>query len=136
MSILDPALLTGLDPSDNPHATWAGQVAYALGGDADLYQANNPFQLLVKNADKLRGRTKIRLVPHAGGSGLFFLAKCDEMHALLDKLAIAHVYDPRKDVRVHNVHVLYEAMGENGFGFYAEVFTNRAPQGDEPPRRR
>jgi endo-1,4-beta-xylanase len=131
VSILDPALLTGLDPSNNPHPTWQGQVGYALGGDVELYQANNPFHLLVKNADKLRGRTRIRLVPHAAGGDLFFLAKCDEMHALLDKCQIAHVYDPRKDVNVHNYSVLYDTMGEKGFGFYAEAFAK--VKGDSKP---
>ena len=126
VSILDPAFLTGLDPLDDPHPTWRGQVAYALGGDLDRYQANNPFQLLIKNADILRGRTQIRLVPHAAGNGLVFLSKCEELHVLMDKLGIGHIYDPRSDVRVHNPVILYQAMDDEGFGFYLRAFAGVA----------
>lgn len=130
VSILDPALLTGLDPWNNPHPTWQEQVAYAFDGDYALYQANNPFQLVVQNAEKLRGRTIIRLVPHAGAAN-WFLLKCEELHALLEKHKIAHEYDPRKDVREHNYVVLYEALGDKAFRFYTEAFGKA--KGDSKP---
>lgn len=134
ISILDPAFLTGLDPNAAPHPTWQGQIDFSLGGDAERYQANNPFVLLGKNADKLRGRTTIRLVPRAKGNTQGFLAKCDELHAMLDQHKIAHTYDPRRDVAIHNPNVLYEALGEQGFAFFKSAFQLTPPAGKQTAR--
>ncbi|PQO44166.1 alpha/beta hydrolase-fold protein [Blastopirellula marina] len=126
VSILDPAFLIGSDPQQAPHPTFLGQVEYALDGDLKYYQENNPYKLLVANADQIRGEMAIRLVPRARGNTQGFLAKCDELHALLDQNHIAHTYDPRKDVSVHNPNVLYDALGEEGFAFYKRAFARLA----------
>ena len=122
VSILAPALLTGLDlTSSKPHGAWPRHFSFVFDEDFELYQENNPFQLAAKNAEKLRGRTAIRLVPH-DEAGKWLIPRCDELHALLEKHQIPHQYDPRRDVKVHSYDLVYKAMGDAASGFYAKAF--------------
>ena len=123
VSILAPALLGPEITAEMPRRKWADHFTSVFDGDLDCYRANDPFQLVVHNADKLRGRTIIRLVPH-DEEGKWLIPRCEQLHALLEKHGIAHVFDPRRDVTAHNYRLLYDKMGEKALGFYASAFAS------------
>jgi len=122
VSILAPALLGPDLTDDNLKRKWQEHLSFVFSGDIDSFQANNPFQLVVKNAEKLRGRSIIRIVPHDGEGSKWLIPRCEELHALLDKYSIPNELDVRADVMHHNYGQLYESMGERGVGFYAKAF--------------
>ncbi|MFC1716855.1 alpha/beta fold hydrolase [Candidatus Poribacteria bacterium] len=133
VSILAPALLTGIDlTSSKPHGAWPGHFSFVFNEDLELYQENNPFQLVVKNANKMRGRTFIRLVPH-DEDGKWLIPRCDELHALMDKHQIPHEYDPRRDVKSHSYDLVYKAMGDAASGFFAKAFANIGAETQNKP---
>jgi acetyl esterase/lipase len=84
------------------------------GADKDYYTAESPWTILERNADRIRGRTRVRVwVGEKDG----LLAWNTRYHELLDKLKIAH------DFRVvpgaaHNYRQVQDAVGPRGFAFY------------------
>ncbi|MCX7014111.1 MAG: alpha/beta hydrolase-fold protein [Candidatus Sumerlaeota bacterium] len=122
VSILAPALL-GPDLTDEGlQRKWQEHLSFVFNGDLDAFQANNPFALVEKNADKIRGRSIIRIVPHDGEGSKWLIPRCEELHALLDQHGIANELNVRADVLHHNYGQLYESMGDEGVGFYAKAF--------------
>jgi len=125
VSILAPALLGPELEAAMPKRKWQEHLSFVFGGDLDCFRANDPFQLIAKNAERLRGRSIIRLVPH-DEQGKWLIPRCEELHALLEKYKIAHEFDPRRDVTAHNYRLLYDTLGEKALGFYAKAFAAAA----------
>jgi endo-1,4-beta-xylanase len=91
-------------------------------GDRAAFQADSPYELAKKNADRIRGKLRIRMViGTADQTGEYNR----QFHALLDELKIPHAYVVVDDVR-HNLRQYLEADGGRGFAFAAEAFAGRA----------
>jgi endo-1,4-beta-xylanase len=129
VSVLAPALLGPDLTAEMPKRKWLEHLSFVFSGDVDCFQANDPIQLVVKNAERIRGQCIIRLVPH-DEEGKWLIPRCEELHALLEKYKIAHEFDPRTDVTAHNYRLLYDKIGDKALGFYAKAFAVAAQAGD------
>jgi len=121
VSILAPALLGPDIKADMPKRKWIEHFSFVFKEDIDYFHANDPFQLIGKNAERLRGRSVIRLVPHDEESK-WLIPRCEALHALLEKHKITHKFDIRTDIKSHNYRLMYDKMGEQAVGFYAKAF--------------
>ncbi|MCI0538451.1 MAG: prolyl oligopeptidase family serine peptidase [Verrucomicrobiales bacterium] len=92
------------------------------GGKADYFEANSPWQLVEQNADKIRGRTAVRIVV-GGKDGL--LGRNTEFHQLLDKLKIAHDFTVVPDAP-HSPGPLFDGVGDVTWDFYKRAFASTA----------
>ncbi|MCI0535123.1 MAG: alpha/beta fold hydrolase, partial [Verrucomicrobiales bacterium] len=88
------------------------------GGKDDYYEANNPWKLVELNADKIRGRTAVRIVV-GGKDGL--LGRNTEFHQLLDKLKIAHDFTVVPDAP-HSPSPVFDGLGDQTWKYYAQAF--------------
>lgn len=90
-----------------------------FGGDLDRFMAEHPTRLVEKNADRIRGRTHIRI---GVGSKDGLLYRNRELHEQLDRLKIEHEFVIVPDVD-HNAGDYYRAEGASGFAMHKAVFT-------------
>lgn len=113
ISIIDGALPTSAEPD----ARKMESMRTVYGGDVARYQASNPVVLAQKNADKVRGRTAIRIVTRTAG-----LAGANEkFHELLDQLGLEHEFYKIPDAP-HSPNPLYAGLGERNWPFYFKAF--------------
>jgi len=121
VSILAPALLGPDLPGNAPRRKWEDLFSTALGGDLAYFQANSPYELAVKNAAKLRGRSIIRIVPH-GPAENWLIPRCEKLHALLDENGIRNDLIVCASVQQHNLELVYDTLGDKGIGFFTDAF--------------
>ena len=114
ISIIDGAL----HPLDeNASERVAGSINTIYGGDMEFYRASHPATLAEKNADKVRGRTTIRIVTRTAG-----LANANEKYSqLLTSLGLAHELHKIPDAP-HSPNPLYEGLGDRNWTFYTRAF--------------
>jgi endo-1,4-beta-xylanase len=91
-----------------------------FAGDREYFLRNDPFTLATKNADRVRGRTFVRIVVGDHDSGFTF-RRNRALHELLESAGIAHEYRVVPDVS-HRYQMLYDKMGAEGFEFYTKAF--------------
>jgi endo-1,4-beta-xylanase len=89
-----------------------------LWGDTKNFEEQHPNNLVEKNADKIRGKTLIR-VGVGAKDGL--LPRSQELHELLEKLKIEHQYEVVEDV-AHNGVAYYKKLGSKGFEIHRKAF--------------
>ncbi len=77
-----------------------------------------PTQLVEKNADRIRGRTSIRV--GVGGDDSL-LPRNRELHDLLQKLKIEHEYEVVPGVG-HSAGAYYKALDSRCLAIYRRVF--------------
>jgi endo-1,4-beta-xylanase len=82
------------------------------------YQANSPWELVKKNADKIRGRTQVRI---AVGTADRLFDKNEGFHNLLDSLGIDHEYTTVPDAE-HNPGQVRSGLGIRTDSFYTQAF--------------
>ena len=121
ISIQAPALLGPDLKSPLPARAWSRLFPTALGGDLDYFRANDPFALVPKNADALRDRTVIRIVAHAEDEN-WLAPRCDELHQLLMKHAIAHHFLCLTNVKSHSAGQVLDTLGDAGLMFFGSAF--------------
>lgn len=92
---------------------------YVYGGERDYFQKFSPWLHAEENADRVRGRTAVRLVV---GDQDPLLGPNRRFHELLDRLEVAHGYIVVPGAR-HNPGQLYEGLGEDPFRFYRDAFS-------------
>lgn len=104
------------------------------GGNQDYFEANDPWNVLEKNAAAIRGRTFVRV---AVGGKDNLLAKNTAYHDLLTKLKIEHEFDVIPDA-AHNPGQVYDGLGDKTWAFYAKAFApaNRPTAAQAPARPR
>jgi endo-1,4-beta-xylanase len=90
----------------------------AFAGDRERFRAEHPFQLLEKNAARLRGRTHIRV---GVGQDDNLLARNRELHERLEKLGIAHEYHVVPGV-AHNSRDYYTKLDTKCLELHRKVF--------------
>jgi enterochelin esterase-like enzyme len=112
ISIIDGAMFA-------PDATGKGAEKTKAIDEADRARlaANDPWKLAEKNMDKLKGRTKIRIV--TGSTGLSGGNK--RFHEHLEQLGIANEFTTLPDVP-HSPNPFYEALSDRNWTFYREAF--------------
>jgi enterochelin esterase-like enzyme len=113
ISIIDGALFSPDDASGKGAET----LKTIYGGDRERFEANNPWKLAEKNAERLKGRTAIRIVTRTTG-----LAGANQkFHELLDRLELANEFYMIPDAP-HSPNPLYEGLGERNWPFYRKAF--------------
>ena len=100
--------LTGAQPS----------VFKIFGADKDYFMAEHPYKLTVKNADKIRGKTNVRI---ACGSKDGLLPRTKELHKILDEQKIEHQYEVVPDV-AHESDKYYKLLGTKGLEIHRKAF--------------
>ncbi|MCI0541057.1 MAG: methyltransferase domain-containing protein [Verrucomicrobiales bacterium] len=89
-----------------------------FGGDAEYFKTQSPWTLAEQNATTVKAKVKIRQVV---GDRDPTLAYNREFDAHLTKLGIARPFTVLPGV-AHNPGQIYEALGEENWTFYREVF--------------
>jgi endo-1,4-beta-xylanase len=108
-ALLDPSLSN--IPKDGP-------MFGVFGADNARRMAEHPRELARANADKLRGRTRIRI---GCGSLDNLLPRNQDLHDVLDQLKIEHEYEVVPDV-AHDSARYYRTLGTKAFGFHRKAF--------------
>ena len=92
------------------------------GDDAAYFETNSPWTIVEQNADRIRGRTHVRI----------WVGELDQLrepntrfHELLDRLGIAHQFSIVPGTGHLGVDV-YRARGAGGFSFYAMTYAELA----------
>jgi enterochelin esterase-like enzyme len=107
-ALIDPSLAN--PPKDGP-------MFGVFGEDNARRVAEHPLSLARQNADRLRGRTHIRI---GCGSKDGLLPRNQELHELLTQLGIAHDYEVVPDV-AHESPVYYRKLGPAVFEFHRQA---------------
>ncbi len=94
-----------------------------FGGNADYMKANDPFELVRKNAEQIRGKTQIR-VSVGDQDGLQVRDKA--FHDLLTELKIEHDFELVPGV-AHNNVLFYSKLGAGAFAYYQKALTGKPP---------
>lgn len=90
----------------------------ATYGTPEQFEQNNPWALVQANADRIRGRTTIRIA--VGGKDRLAAANT-RYHELLTKLGIAHAFDVVPDA-IHSPNPVYDGLGDRNWDFYRKAF--------------
>ncbi|MDP3069993.1 MAG: alpha/beta hydrolase-fold protein [Opitutaceae bacterium] len=114
ISIIDGALHSSDD-------TTSGKMAESFktiyGGDKERFAASDPWKLAEKNADKVKGRTTIRIVTRTTGLG----GANTKFHELLDRLGLTNEFHAIPDAP-HSPNPLYDGLGDRNWPFYVKAF--------------
>lgn len=124
VSMLAPALLGPDIEGEQLQRKWQALFAFALSNDLDYFRANNPYDLAARHAGELRGRSLIRIVPHDTPER-WLIPRCEKLHAVLDANGIANELIVHEDVKRHSFGLVYDALGDQALGFFAQAFSAR-----------
>jgi enterochelin esterase-like enzyme len=94
-----------------------------FGSDPARVKADDPFELVKKNADAIRGRTVIRI---AVGDQDSLQARDKAMHDLLTQLKIEHEFELVPGV-AHNGALFYKTLGEKALAYYQRTVNAQQP---------
>ncbi|QGJ69275.1 Esterase [Planctomycetales bacterium 10988] len=113
ISIIDGALHSG-DPTTGRR----GQSFQSIyGGDRDYYEAHNPYKLVTKSAEQMKGRTPIRIV--TGSRGLSTSNRQFHEHLRSHEIDCEfHVVEGAP----HSPNPMYEGIGDKNWEFYQRAF--------------
>jgi enterochelin esterase-like enzyme len=130
ISIMAPPLvepgLKGL-----PAQAWSRLFPTAMDSDMEYWKLNNPFELAVKNAGKLRDRTFIRIVAHWENE--YWLApQCEKLHKILVDNLIQHEYCFLVNVKSHSPVQCMDTLGDAAFSFFSSSVLTQKPGGMRP----
>jgi S-formylglutathione hydrolase FrmB len=115
ISIIDGALFSPDDASGKQAET----LKTIYGGDRERFEANSPWKLAEKNADKVKGRTAIRIVTRTTGLS----GANQKYHEHLDRLGLANEFHMIPDAP-HSPNPLYDGLGDRNWPFYRKAFEN------------
>jgi len=91
------------------------EISAKMFGDSTYFYANDPVRLVTRNADRLRGRTHIRI---AVGDQDGTEEAAHELHMVLRKLGIDHELEVVPGV-AHERQRFYDTLGARSLAFYA-----------------
>jgi len=100
-----------------------GSISILDGAFRATDDANDPWKLAEKNADKLKGRTTIRIVTRTVGLG----AVNEKFHEHLQRLALPCEFHRIPDA-IHSPNPLYEGLGDRNWDFYRQAFARAEGQ--------
>ena len=90
------------------------------GGDVEYFKSTAAQTIVKQNADKIRGRTNIRLIV---GDKDALMPRVEEFHELLTKLNIQHDFYISKG-SIHNLREELSRCDANPFEVYARAFAS------------
>jgi endo-1,4-beta-xylanase len=99
-----------------PNAPTNGPMFAVFGKDTHRRAAEHPRELARRNADQLRGKTRIRI---ACGSLDNLLPRNLELHETLLQLGLEHQYQVVPEV-AHNSGLFYQRLGPKAFEFHRQ----------------
>ena len=118
ISIIDGAL----ENTDVTQGRFAETFKTVYGGDMARFTASNPWDLAPKNAEKMKGRTAIRIVTRTTG----LTGANEKFHELLSSLGLEHEFYKIPDAP-HSPNPIYEGLGERNWPFYVKAFKDAKP---------
>jgi endo-1,4-beta-xylanase len=86
-------------------------------GSAERFEQSNPWALVEKNADRIRGRTVARIAV-GGKDGL--LGANTRFHELLERLKIEHDFEVVPDAS-HSPNPVYDGLGDKNWAFWRKA---------------
>lgn len=101
-----------------PAQAWSRLFPTAMDSDMEYWQANNPFELAAKNADKLRDHTFIRIVAHSENEH-WLAPQCEKLHKILADHMVQHEYCFFVNVKSHNPIQCMDSLGDAAFAFFS-----------------
>ncbi len=113
ISIIDGALHS----SEQISGPLAQSFETVYGGDMEYFRARDPWVVSVTNADKVKGRTPIRIVTRTTGLG----EANRKFHEHLESLGIENEFHAIPDAP-HSPNPLYEKLGKDNWEFYRRAF--------------
>ena len=120
ISIQAPPLLGPELTSPLPVRAWSRLFPTAMGGDLEYFRANDPFSLVVENAEALRDRTLIRIVCHVEDEN-WLAPRCEALHQLLMQQMIPHEFYFLSNVKSHNRGQVLDTLGDSEFTFFSSA---------------
>ena len=112
--------LSGAVLSQERFARMPGIVGPVFNGNWSHFQAHHPATVAARNAERIRGKTVIRFVVGDQDNGRGTLEANRELHALLERLKIAHDYTEVPGVK-HSYQRLYEELGDAALPFFRKA---------------
>jgi enterochelin esterase-like enzyme len=107
------------------HPPQGGRRKQMLAAPKAYFEANDLATVIRRNADTIRGRTRVRMAVGAEDS---LLPNNRALHEFLTQLKIAHEFEILPGVG-HNSAQAYKAMGERAFAWYGNAAPAAACQG-------
>ena len=93
------------------------------GANPAYVKANDPFELVRKNVEEIRGRMQIRI---SVGDQDDLQARDQALHELLGELKIEHEFELVPGV-AHNGTMFYSKLGDRAFAYYQRALAGRPP---------
>lgn len=93
-------------------------------GSPERYAESDPWAIVEKNADRIRGRTVVRIAV-GGKDGL--VGTNTRYHDLLEKLKIEHQFDIVPDAP-HSPNPIYEGLGDKNWAFWRKALGRVTPK--------
>lgn len=121
-SISAGALIDFTEAGRNGDTRRARVFRTVWGGDPRRFQADDPFTLARDNADRLRGRTVLRIFC---GDQDSLLERNERLHRLLDEQGIAHEFTVVPGA-AHGYDDKLSRLGIGHFAFFQEAFSRLA----------
>lgn len=109
-----------IDPSPGEDTRRETPMTGVFGNDGARRMAEHPLTLAKQNADKLRGKTHIRI---GCGSLDGLLPRNQTLHDLLTELRIEHDYEILPDV-AHDSPLYYRKLGAKVFDFHKKALAD------------
>jgi endo-1,4-beta-xylanase len=110
-----------------PAQAWGRLFPTAMDGDMEYWKLNNPFELAVKNAVRLRDRTFIRIVAHDENEH-WLAPQCEKLHRILVENMIQHEYCYLVNVKAHNPVWCMDTLGDAAFSFFSSAVMTQKPR--------
>jgi len=108
----------------------SGKSFQEIYGTTERFDASNPWKLVEKNLDQIRGRTAIRIV--VGGNDPLKTTN-ERYHALLERLGLKHEFHIIPDA-IHSPNPLYEGLGDKNWDFLRAALTGKAVSSAAAPQ--
>jgi endo-1,4-beta-xylanase len=121
VSIQAPPLLGPELTEPLPRRAWSKLFAIAMDGDLAYFRENDPFALAVKNADRLRDRTFIRIISHIENQH-WLAPQCEKLHQVLMEQTIPHQLLYLCNVKSHSPEEVADTLGDAGLMFFGSSF--------------
>jgi endo-1,4-beta-xylanase len=92
-----------------------------LSAEKTYFEANDLATVIRKNADAIRGKTKVRM---AVGEEDTLRPNNQALHEFLDQLQIEHDYEVVPEV-AHDSRLVYRWLGERAFSWYRKAWPEK-----------
>jgi endo-1,4-beta-xylanase len=123
ISIQAPPLLGPELTQPLPRRAWSKIFAMTMGGDLAYFRENDPFALTVKNADRLRDGSFIRIISHIENQH-WLAPQCEKLHQVLMEHTIPHQFLYLCNVKAHSPEQVAQTLGDAGLMFFGSSFAS------------